>query len=259
MSARSDIRPTSVQKLYRSANRTCRSAYEGFKAKMCMKSPLVTLLVGFANLNVFVTFVASIRTSTRWVPPRGNERKTRHVEVPAAGAAELIQSRRPEPNAFRLRPRGGIVVRALRANLADLRHGAHEITGLGVSGRVQCRPVGGHRERRTAERREDAVDLPIVDQHSRDTVTAFTAPRQLVHGRHLEYVRAVAVGQRPVEFLNFGSGNLVVGSQRHRAAECVVSLQQQPLNERPRNAHLQRVIRRPAIRRVDLDVVDTSE
>ena len=39
----------------------------------------------------------------------------------------------------------------------------------------------------------------------------------------------VAVGQRPVAILSSGVWQLVIGSQRLRAAERVVSLQQQPL------------------------------
>ena len=101
---------------------------------------------------------------------------------------------------------------------------------------------------------EDAVDLPVVDQRSGDAVAAFAAPGQLVDEGHLERVRPVAVGERPIAILNLRSGNLVVGSQRLRAAEGVMPLEQQALGKRPRDAHLQRVVRRLPIWRIDLDV-----
>ena len=104
------------------------------------------------------------------------------------------------------------------------------------------------------------VELPIVDQHARDAAAAvFTAPGQLIDERHLQRVRPVPVRERPVEILDFRNGHLVIGSQCFRPAQRVVALQHQPLRERPRDTDLQRVIARPAPRRVDLDVALTSE
>ena len=173
---------------------------------MRMKSPLCRLLVGLPKFDLFVTLDASTRASIRCAATQGERTEDREVEVPSARAAELVDPRVAEADAFGLRPCGRVEVEAVRADVADLRRpsptrsavcrlpGVFNVVPSAVT--VNGEPLNTPR-------------MPLICQSLMRALAMlrlpFAAPGQLIDESHLEGVGPVAVGERPVAVLGFGA------------------------------------------------------
>ena len=147
-------------KLYRTPSLMRRSVNALFRAKMRMKSPLVIPLVKLPEFGVSLMFVPSEPHLEAMAAGEPERTEHRQIQIPSARTPELFDARVPEPDSLRLRPRNGIVVAAVCANLADLRHRFDEVRVLDVARRVQLGVARRDGERRPVER----LDQPLICQ-----------------------------------------------------------------------------------------------
>src|SRR5205814_1653422 len=111
-------------------------------------------------------------------PAHREEPENGQVEVVAARAVELIAADVAEGDSGRLSERARIEPGPVRRDIAAHLPRPDQIRRLPVARRVHARRARREVDRRTAEGREDAVDLPVVDDRlGQAAMPAITLPR----------------------------------------------------------------------------------